>query len=145
MTLLEKKHIDNRRRAHETRVALVLTLSPNGTCQSCGRKPKKVSSLQIDHVDGRDWTPREHNQWTRAYRYWREYRAGARMRALCRKCNGGYRPPGYYDKAQAEYWKKQLEQEQLTKMTPDAPKKTKRKTDANRDRDVHQAEEHVPF
>lgn len=28
------------------------------------------------------------NQWTRIARYWREYNAGVRLRALCRSCNG---------------------------------------------------------
>ncbi len=79
--------------AAERMAALIKELAPDGRCALCGKKPRKIA-LQIDHVDGRDWTPRNHNRWTRAARYWREFLAGVRMRALCKKCNGTYRPPG---------------------------------------------------
>lgn len=83
--------------------ALRDTLAPDGRCQLCGVKPRKAK-LAIDHVDGRDWEPRKLNRWSRAARYWREFLAGVRMRALCRKCNGGYRPPGYVPNVKKEHW-----------------------------------------
>lgn len=91
-----------RRRARERRLQLYAAqilewlraqLAPNGRCQRCGKLPR-VHSLQIHHVDGRDWEPREHNQWTRAVRYRREYLAGARMAAWCIQCNSGTKPDG---------------------------------------------------
>ena len=101
---------------HERRVELLKLLAPDGCCAKCGRRPRGgVAALQIDHVDGRDWVPRQHNRWTRAARYWREYLAGVRLRALCKKCNGSYRPPGYRDRwtkqREAEHYQKQLEME----------------------------------
>jgi hypothetical protein len=83
--------------------ALRRALAPDGRCALCGMKPRKIA-LQIDHVDGRDWTPRQHNAWIRAARYWREFEAGVRLRALCRKCNGKYRPPGFVLGVKKEHW-----------------------------------------
>jgi hypothetical protein len=102
---------DPAQHAHDRMEALRAALAPDGRCAICGVKPRATarrrggaSGLQIDHVDGRDWTPRNHNRWTRAARYWREFLAGVRMRALCKKCNSGYRPPGYVSKVKKEHW-----------------------------------------
>ena len=58
----------------------------------CGKRPRSWDGLEIDHVDGRDWSPRKLNRWSRVARYWREFHAGVRLRAACRSCNAGYNP-----------------------------------------------------
>jgi hypothetical protein len=83
--------------------ALRDALAPDGRCQLCGKKPR-VQKLQIDHVDGRTWEPRKHNMHIRAARYWREYLAGVKLRALCKKCNGAHRPPGFVNGVKKEFW-----------------------------------------
>lgn len=71
---------------------LLVKLAPNGCCARCGKKPRSIDSLQVDHVYGRTWDVTKVNRWTRAKRYWQEYKDGVALRALCKKCNSGYRP-----------------------------------------------------
>lgn len=81
--------------AAELRRMLLKKLSPDGRCQKCGRKPRSIDSLQVDHVHGRTWDVTKVNRWTRAKRYWQEFKDGVMLRALCKKCNSGYRPARY--------------------------------------------------
>lgn len=71
---------------------LLRKLSPDGRCQKCNRKPRSIDSLQVDHVHGRTWDVTKVNRWTRAKRYWQEFKDGVMLRALCKKCNSGHRP-----------------------------------------------------
>lgn len=64
--------------------ALIDKLAPSGKCASCGN----TGGLEVDHVDGRKWSPNELSQEQRAERYWREHDDGVELRALCRSCNG---------------------------------------------------------
>lgn len=76
--------------AARKREELLKILSPDGKCSKCGRKPRK-HPLEIDHVDGREgWEPRKLNRWSRIARYWKEFHAGIKLRALCKPCNGGH-------------------------------------------------------
>jgi len=76
------------------RERLLRLLAPDGRCQNpaCRKKPRRIGSLQIDHVHGRTWDLRRLNRWARARRYWREHTDGVELRALCSKCNASYRP-----------------------------------------------------
>lgn len=76
-------------RANALFVALLLLLG--NKCALCS----STFEMAIDHVDGRDWDPAKVNRYTRVRRYWKEHRAGVRLRVLCRKCNGGYNPSKY--------------------------------------------------
>lgn len=55
-----------------------------GECKGCGDE----EDLEIHHVDGRSWEPRQVSSHMRVVRYWREYLAGVRLEALCARCNG---------------------------------------------------------
>lgn len=57
-----------------------------GRCAKC-RCYRSFDLLEIDHVDGCRWDKRKCNAWTRAARYWREFKQGVRLRVLCRGCN----------------------------------------------------------
>lgn len=79
---------------HERRVALLAQLVREAggdprrpRCAHCRRRVRQLARLEVDHVDGRDWQPRDFSQGERVDRYWREYRAGVALRALCRRCN----------------------------------------------------------
>lgn len=67
------------------RQVLLRTLSPEGKCSLCN---EKADDLEIDHVNGRDWQPREMTTNQRIERYWKEFSTGVKLRALCRSCNG---------------------------------------------------------
>lgn len=54
-----------------------------GKCVECAATDR----LEVDHVDGRDWKPREHSSTARVARYWREYESGILLRVLCKSCN----------------------------------------------------------
>lgn len=60
-----------------------------GQCSRCHRYFSH-DRLEIDHVDGATWNKRRCNAWVRVARYWREFQAGVKLRALCRSCNGGH-------------------------------------------------------
>lgn len=74
-------------RAQALREALLRVLSPGRRCALCGVRKRSHASLEVDHVHGRDWVLTSHSQLGRVRRYWREYRAGVALRALCRRCN----------------------------------------------------------
>lgn len=78
-------------KAAEIMRKLIELLAPNGQCQKCGKKPR-THSLQIHHLDGRDWEPREHSLDIRARRYQREVHEGKRLAAWCIQCNSGVHP-----------------------------------------------------
>lgn len=54
-----------------------------GECADCG----SPDNLQVDHVDGRAWIVDRVEFSARVSRYWQEFRAGVRLRALCGTCN----------------------------------------------------------
>ncbi len=56
-------------------------------CAECEKK-FHYSRLEIDHVDGRTWSPRKFDSLKRSLKYVAEFAAGVRLRALCRSCNG---------------------------------------------------------
>jgi hypothetical protein len=60
-----------------------------GQCARC-RRYLSFDLLEVDHVAGATWNKRACNAWVRAARYWREFKAGVLLRALCRSCNGGH-------------------------------------------------------
>ena len=60
-----------------------------GQCARC-HSYLSFDRLEIDHVDGGSWNKRACNAWVRVARYWREFKEGVRLRALCRSCNGGH-------------------------------------------------------
>lgn len=66
--------------------ALIRILSPNKRCQNCDRKPRKYP-LEIHHLDGRAWEPRDLNSAARATKYEAEHKAKVRLAAWCRSCN----------------------------------------------------------
>lgn len=70
----------------ELRVALIRILSPDETCHECGERIG-AAHLEIDHRDGRSWPVRIPSRTQRVKRYWNEFLAGVRLRALCKSCN----------------------------------------------------------
>jgi len=67
---------------------LIHELAPDGRCQNpiCRRKPRKYP-LEIHHLDGRAWEPRDLDSLARVKRYGDEHAAGVRLAAWCRPCN----------------------------------------------------------
>lgn len=53
-----------------------------GECRQCGSKRK----LEFDHINGRDWEPREIGSTSRILLYVREAAIG-KLQLLCRPCN----------------------------------------------------------
>jgi uncharacterized protein len=84
-----------------TKKDLLRRLSPSGTCAACKQTGGK---LEVDHVNGRNWSPRELSKTQRAARYWDEYDRGVKLRALCRSCNGsdGAKNKQKHDSADAQ-------------------------------------------
>lgn len=72
--------------ADRLRVSLLCVLAPEWRCAKCG-KVHAVDELEVDHIDGRNWSGRAISRLQRAKRYWSEFLAGVRLRALCRSCN----------------------------------------------------------
>src|SRR6188508_922234 len=72
--------------AKRRRVALIRELSPDCRCALCGGR-RRPELLLVDHVQGRTWRVEDISQSARVARYWREFRAGVPMRALCRRCS----------------------------------------------------------
>lgn len=58
-------------------------LSPDSKCKLCDEE----STLEIDHVNGRNWDPAALSRKQRAIKYWEEYDDGVKLQALCRSCN----------------------------------------------------------
>ena len=82
--------------AAKRRTDLVLLLAPDLRCQNleCLRLVEDTTELEIDHVNGRSWNLRKLSSSARVARYWREYKAGIKLRILCSLCNatdGGHR------------------------------------------------------
>lgn len=63
--------------------SLIRRLAPSGKCAECGKK----GALEVDHVHGRGWDPAALSHQQRLDKYWSEYDAGKKLRALCRECN----------------------------------------------------------
>lgn len=80
--------------AHKRRVDLLRVLAKpgpeleTGECDECGIV-LPLAELTIDHAAfaGAGWDHDGVNQSRRVARYWREYRAGVALRALCTPCN----------------------------------------------------------
>lgn len=62
---------------------LIEKLAPSGKCQKCGDAAK----LEVQHMNGRDWQPRDLSHAQRAAKYWDEYERGVELEAWCRTCN----------------------------------------------------------
>ena len=76
--------------AIKARKQLILDLG--GKCVSCGTK----RMLEVDHINGRNWTPRNVSSDTRVRRYLKESKEG-KLQVLCKSCNsakGDYDQPG---------------------------------------------------
>jgi hypothetical protein len=82
MSLRTEKKKLRRKRLRRLRARLRAALG--GRCAHC----PSTRRLEVDHVDGCTWVQRRLNSEHRWYRYWAEYRAGVRLRLLCRSCNG---------------------------------------------------------
>lgn len=85
--------------AGEQMQSILDVLSPLGQCQKCGKTPRN-RSLQLHHLDGRDWEPREHSLDVRVRRYADELAAGARLAAWCIQCNAGVHPDADAERAE---------------------------------------------
>lgn len=66
---------------------LVRLLSSDLRCAVCG-EVHPIERLDIDHMDGRLWLVEKVSPSVRAARYWREHKAGVRLRVLCHSCGG---------------------------------------------------------
>lgn len=74
--------------AKKRRDDLIRLLSPTLTCAAgCGFTTNDPAELIVDHVDGKAWRAARISAHARAARYWREYKAGVPMRALCAGCS----------------------------------------------------------
>ena len=80
-------------RAVQRRIELVHELAPDAQCAICRKRFHDPGDLHVDHADGRTWSLHTVNRWARVGRYWREHKAGVRLRALCLPCNNRNRPP----------------------------------------------------
>lgn len=60
-----------------------------GRCARCFNY-LSFDRLQIDHVDGASWSRNALSGLQRVARYFREFRRGVQMRALCTSCNRGH-------------------------------------------------------
>lgn len=90
------------RYAQKRRVDLVKLLSPDGKCSGCG-EPFEHPSLTIQHAgeSGASFVHNRSSQHGRAAAYWREYKAGVPLEAMCGSCNSrdGRRHYGKYRRA----------------------------------------------
>lgn len=75
----------NRVRAYIRRLELVKRLG--GKCASCGTKGTPKNSLEVDHVNGRDYDLRKMDSSWRIAVYEREEREGVALQVLCKRCN----------------------------------------------------------
>lgn len=73
--------------ARRRREALILTLSPGLVCKLCAKKCTCASELTVDHVEGRAWLIDRMSPSARYAKYWREFKRGVPLRALCNECN----------------------------------------------------------
>lgn len=80
-----KKTEYNARWYYFGRLALIKQLG--GKCVDCGTKGRnKKNRLELDHIHGRDWKPREKSRWQRLTIYRREAAEG-KLAVRCAKCN----------------------------------------------------------
>jgi hypothetical protein len=88
--------------AQKRRVDLVKLLSPEGKCSGCG-ETFEHPSLTIQHAgeSGASFVHNRSSQHGRAAAYWREYKAGVPLEAMCGSCNSsdGQRHYGKYRRA----------------------------------------------
>jgi 5-methylcytosine-specific restriction endonuclease McrA len=70
----------NYRYARKWRDAMIRALG--GRCAWC----KRTDRLELDHIDGRTWSPRALS-WHRRIKRYREEHARGRLQVLCRSCN----------------------------------------------------------
>ena len=73
-------------RGLQLRIQLLAVLAPSSSCAAC-RSAAELEDLEVDHVDGRTWSWHSLNALDRIRREWREFAAGVRLRALCKRCN----------------------------------------------------------
>lgn len=77
------------RRLAEAKVHLQWLIEKlGGACAQCGEMEPTL--LSVDHVDGITWKRSALRYDARVKKYWDEYRAGVRLRALCHPCNGRF-------------------------------------------------------
>lgn len=75
------------RRANQLKQQLIEHLG--GCCEECGC----TTCLQINHIYGRTWTPRQLTHYRRVLRYWQEARHEPPLiNLLCETHNAVYRP-----------------------------------------------------
>lgn len=70
----------------QLRIQLLSVLSPASRCSAC-LTSAELEDLEVDHIDGRTWSWHSLNALDRIRLEWREFAAGVRLRALCRRCN----------------------------------------------------------
>lgn len=83
--------------AKRRREALILILAPDLMCGACKRQVESPAELSVDHAHGKAWRAGKMSAHGRVARYWREFKAGIAMRALCGLCSdtdGAYRRSG---------------------------------------------------
>jgi len=65
-----------------------------GKCAKCDSKEK----LEVDHINGRNYSVRRLASNSRVIRYWREYKSGVPLRVLCSDCNKKLLPIGIFSR-----------------------------------------------
>lgn len=83
--------------AQKRRVDLLRLLAPDCRCSKCGTT-FPIEELTVQHCEGASFKHHELNQHQRVARYWKEYKAGVKLEAMCGACNSGdgYRFWGKY-------------------------------------------------
>ena len=69
-------------------IRIIAAPGPNGggLCAMC-KTEHAHDVLEIDHADGITWDRYAMSPQMRSAKYWREHKAGVRLRALCSPCN----------------------------------------------------------
>lgn len=81
------------RYATKRRIALLVKIAApgerdgEGLCDEC-KKSCPHSELVVDHADGITWDRSKLSPQMRHAKYWREFKAGVKLRALCNCCSG---------------------------------------------------------
>jgi 5-methylcytosine-specific restriction endonuclease McrA len=73
--------------ANKRRLDLIKALSPDGRCAACNECVGH-EGLEVNHVNGISWDHNALAPHRRHARYWREYKSGVALNALCQPCNG---------------------------------------------------------
>lgn len=76
----------DRERAKVRRLALIQRLG--GKCVDCLTTGGGNNPLEVDHVNGRDYSIRRMDQSWRVSVYEKEERTGVELACRCRRCNG---------------------------------------------------------